>query len=51
MSKNRRKFLPEERLSILQECQREGQAVTCRKYNISPSLIQKWKAKYEAKGV
>jgi len=27
MSRIRRKFTPEERLSILQECEREGQAV------------------------
>jgi putative transposase len=51
MTRHRRKFSPEERLSILQECEREGQAVTCRKYSISPSLIQKWKAKYESKGL
>lgn len=51
MSKSRRKFSPEERLSIIQECDREGQSVTCRKYNISPSLVQRWKQKYLAKGM
>jgi transposase-like protein len=51
MSKNRRKFSPEERLSILQECDREGQAVTCRKYSVSPSLVQRWKAKYLSQGM
>jgi hypothetical protein len=30
MSRTRRKFSPEERLSILQEGEREGQAATCR---------------------
>jgi transposase-like protein len=51
MSRKLRKFTPEERLSILQECEREGQAVTCRKYNLSPSLVQGWKKKYLTKGV
>jgi len=51
MSKNRRKFTPEERLSILQECDREGQSTTCRKYNLSPSLVQGWKKKYLSKGI
>ena len=50
MSKTRRKFSPEERLSILQEAEREGQASTCRKYNLSPTLVGKWKAKYLAQG-
>jgi transposase-like protein len=35
MTKTRRKFTPEERLSILQEAQREGRSETLRKYNIS----------------
>ena len=51
MSKQRRKFTPEERLSILQEAEREGQAVTCRKYNLAPSLLIRWKDKYLSKGV
>jgi putative transposase len=51
MGKPKRVFTPEERLSILQECDREGQSVTIRKYNISPSLIQLWKKKYLAKGI
>lgn len=50
MSRKLRRFSPEERLSILQECEREGQGVTCRKYNLSPSLVQGWKKKYLAKG-
>ncbi len=49
--KKRRKFTPEERLSILQEAQREGRAETIRKYNLSPSLFDRWKAKYETGGV
>jgi transposase-like protein len=51
MSRQKRKFTPEERLSILQECDREGQSVTIRKYNLSPSLLQRWKQKYLAKGI
>jgi transposase-like protein len=51
MSRQKRKFTPEERLSILQECDREGQSVTIRKYNLSPSLLQRWKQKYLAKGM
>ena len=51
MSKQRRKFTAEERLSILQECSREGQTATCRKYNLSASLVQRWKQKYLAKGM
>lgn len=51
MGKERRKFTPEDRLSILQEGQREGHASTCRKYNITPSLYHRWKTKYLEKGV
>lgn len=49
--REKRKFSPEERLSILQEGEREGQTVTCRKYKLSPSLYQRWKQKYLLKGV
>lgn len=51
MKREKRKFTPEERLSILQECDREGQASTCRKYNLSPSLVQRWKSKYLKQGI
>jgi len=51
MKTTRRKFTPEERLSIVQESQREGQTVTCRKYKISPSLLSKWKSRYLSKGI
>jgi transposase-like protein len=51
MTKERRKFSPEDRLSILQESQREGLLATSRKYNISASLIHLWKKKYLQKGV
>jgi transposase-like protein len=51
MKNLRRKFTPEERLSIIQESQREGHGETCRKYNLSPSLLTKWKGRYLSKGV
>ncbi len=47
----KRTFSPEERLSILQEGQREGQTATCRKYNLAPSLFQRWKKKYLEQGI
>jgi putative transposase len=51
MTKQRRQFTPEERLSILQECEREGHVQTCRKYNLSPPLVYKWKERQKAKGI
>lgn len=51
MKRTNRKFTPEERLSILQEAQREGSVEVCRKYNVSPSLLAKWKQRYLTKGV
>ena len=51
MTKNRRKFTPEDRLSILQEGEREGLAATIRKYNVAPSLYARWKRKYLSDGI
>ncbi|MBC9814010.1 transposase [Crocinitomicaceae bacterium CZZ-1] len=51
MKKARRVFSPEDRLSILEEAKREGQAFTCRKYNLSPSLVDRWKKKYLSQGI
>ncbi|HEX8039043.1 MAG TPA: transposase [Chryseosolibacter sp.] len=50
MTKTRRSFTPEERLSIIREAEREGFTETCRKYNLSPTLLSRWKQKYLAKG-
>ena len=50
MSWVNRKFSPEERLFILQEAEMEGTVETSRKYNLSPSLISKWKERYLTKG-
>jgi transposase-like protein len=46
MTKTKRSFTAEERLSILQESERSGFMETCRKYNLSPTLISRWKRKY-----
>lgn len=51
MTRSRRKFTPEERLSVVQESQKEGMVETCRKYNLSPSLLSKWKQRYLNKGM
>lgn len=51
MENKRRKFTPEEKLSIIQEAEREGAVVTCRKYNLSHSLLSHWKKKYLRQGL
>lgn len=51
MNKTKRKFSPEERLALIQEAESQGSAETCRKYNLSPSLLGKWKQRYLRKGV
>lgn len=50
MARTRRTFSPEERLSLLREAEREGFAETCRKHNLSPTLLSIWRKKYLAKG-
>lgn len=50
MPRTKRSFTPEERLSLLQEAEREGYMQTCRKYNLSPALLAKWKQRYLNKG-
>src|SRR5688500_10501436 len=50
MPRAKRSFTPEERLSLLQEAEREGYMQTCRKYNLSPALLAKWKQRYLNKG-
>lgn len=50
MPRTRRSFTPEQRLSLIQEAEREGYMETCRKYNLSPTLFSGWKQKYQAKG-
>lgn len=50
MSKQKREFSPEEKISILQEGEREGVSVTCRKYNLAHSVFNYWRKKYLSKG-
>lgn len=50
MTKTRRQFTPEEKQSVLQEAEREGVVQTCRKYNLSPSVLRYWRSKYLANG-
>lgn len=51
MTKTRRRFSPEERLSLLKEAEREGFMETCRKYNLAPTMLNRWKKKYLEQGV
>lgn len=51
MGKERRKFTAEDRLSILQEANREGRSVTLRKYNLSSSVYTRWQGKYLKEGI
>ena len=46
MPRTKRSFTPEDRMSLLQEAEREGYMQTCRKYNLSPALLAKWKQRY-----
>ena len=48
--KSKRRFTPEEKLSILRESEREGTTETCRKYNIARSVLRYWRKKYLASG-
>ena len=50
MARTKRVFTPEDRLSLLQEAEREGFSETCRKHNLSPALMALWRKKYLAKG-
>jgi putative transposase len=50
MTKTRRQFTPEEKISILQEAEREGSTETCRKYNLATSVLSYWKKKFLSKG-
>src|SRR4029077_17997073 len=51
MTRTRRKFTPEERLVIIQEADREGKQETLRKYNLAPSLFDRWRHKYLSGGI
>lgn len=51
MSKTRRKFTVEDRLSIIREAEREGRTETVRKYQIAPSMFDRWRRKYLSQGI
>lgn len=51
MTKTRRKFTPEDRLSIVREAEREGRSETIRKYQVAPSLFDRWRRKYVTTGI
>lgn len=51
MKRARRNFTPQERLSILQEGERDGHSIALRKYQIAPSLYARWKHKYLKEGI
>jgi len=50
MSKSKRKFSIEEKLSILQEGENQGVELTCRKYNLSRSLYYRWRHMFNRRG-
>jgi len=51
MKKTRRIWSVEQKLQILQEADQYGLTETCRKYNLSPSLYQRWKRSFDSNGV
>ena len=51
MTKTRRKFTAEDRLSIVREAEREGRSETIRKYQVAPSLFDRWRRKYVTNGI
>jgi len=44
--RTRRKFSADDRLSIIREAEREGRLETIRKYNLFPSLFDRWRRNY-----
>ena len=50
MTKARRTFSVEDKMSLLQESEREGFMETCRKHNLSPNLLGRWKNQFMNKG-
>ena len=51
MKKTRRVWSIEQKLQILQEAAQNGPTETFRKYNLSPSLFNRWKNSFDAKGI
>lgn len=51
MSKTRRSFTVEQKLQIIQDSEQMGITPTLRKYNLSPSLLLRWKRQFNDNGV
>lgn len=51
MKKTRRLWSIEQKLQILQEAAQNGPRETFRKYNLSPSLFNRWKNSFDSKGI
>ena len=51
MKKTRRVWSIEQKLQILQEAAQYGPTETFRKYNLSPSLFNRWKNSFDSKGI
>ena len=51
MSKTRRKFSVEQKLQIIQESEQIGITPTIRKYDLSPSLLLRWKHQFNSNGL
>jgi len=47
----RRSFSIEEKLALLQEVEEIGVTETCRRHDLSHSVINRWRKKFEADGV
>ncbi|MCF8227256.1 MAG: transposase [Bacteroidales bacterium] len=47
----RRSFSIEEKLALLQEVEEIGVTETCRRHDLSHSVINRWRKKFEAEGV
>jgi putative transposase len=50
MAKISRKWSAKQKLAILQEAERDGNAVTCRRHQLANSMIGKWRAKLQQFG-
>lgn len=47
----RKKWSTEEKLTLIEEAEREGVVATCRKYGIYASVYYQWKRRYDALGI
>jgi transposase-like protein len=47
----RRTFSVEEKLALLQEAEENGATETCRRHDLSHSVLNRWKRKFQDEGV